>query len=81
MTNARRRAGMALLIAAGACTNSGQVLRPGGPVVLQASEVRVAAGGALTWCGLAVPKPGFDTQDSFLGQKDSPAPASCPALP
>jgi hypothetical protein len=43
--------------------------------------VRVAAGGALTWCGLAVPNPGFDTQDSFLGQKDSPAPPSCPALP
>lgn len=43
--------------------------------------VRVGAGGALTWCALVAPKPGFDTQDSFMGAKDAPAPASCPALP
>jgi DNA-binding beta-propeller fold protein YncE len=43
--------------------------------------VRLAAGGALTWCGVSVPKPGFDTQDSFVGLKNSPAPTSCPAVP
>jgi hypothetical protein len=43
--------------------------------------VRLAAGGSLTWCGVVLPKPGFDTQDSFVGLKDSPAPPSCPAVP
>jgi len=43
--------------------------------------VRLAAGGSLTWCGVSAPRLGLDTQDSFVGVKDSPAPPSCPAVP
>jgi DNA-binding beta-propeller fold protein YncE len=46
--------------------------------------LRMNLGGSLTWCAAAparTPSVSFDTTARFEGVKNSPAPASCPALP
>jgi len=43
--------------------------------------VRFTSGAGPTWCAEALPRPGRDTQDRFVGEKNGPAPTPCPAVP
>lgn len=43
--------------------------------------MRLTVGSGPTWCAEALPRPGRDLQDRFIGAPNQPAPAVCPSLP